>query len=195
MLLVLLGAISCKNPIRDNAGAATGEEKISDSAKTNYSFLSKDFIENYEYRIEEKKIILKNGSGTSEHDTYSIVEYATGDINNDRIKDLFVLIKNNSQGSGTFYYTNLFVGNSKEKLSFVEEKFIGDRIKPTYISIYQKDFKHPLTDLAIHPDDYGKFSLGYYIHGSDQSYSEDPKFYMTPTWKLINGVVERIAQE
>jgi len=188
VILTTILLISCNNK-------SSKTKESSESNKAIYSFLSKEFIENYTFRNETNRIELKNGKLKTKYENYSIVAFDVGDVNNDNVKDLFILLKNNTQGSGTFYFTNLFVGNLNEELEFIGEKFIGDRIKPNYITIYKANQKHPLTGINIHSDDYGTFSMGYYIHSSDQSFSEEPKLFITPEWKLINGKMMRINQE
>lgn len=186
VILITILLISCKNK-------SSKTKESTESNKAIYSFLSKEFIENYTYRNETNSIELKNGKLKTNYENYSIVAFDVGDVNKDNIKDLFILLKNNTQGSGTFYFTNLFVGNLNEELEFIGEKFIGDRINPNYISIYKKNQKHPLTGINIHPNDYGTFSLGYYMHSSDQPFSEEPRMFMTPEWKLVNGKMTRIT--
>jgi len=188
VILTTILLVSCNNK-------SSKTKENSESDKVTYSFLSKEFIENYTYRNGTNSIELKNGKLKTNYENYSIVSFDVGDVNKDNIKDLFILLKNNTQGSGTFYFTNLFVGNTDEELEFIEEKFIGDRIIPNYISIYKENQKHPLTGINIHPNDYGIFSLGYYMHSSDQPFSEEPKMFMTPEWKLISGKMTRINQQ
>jgi len=195
LLVLILGAvvlIFCMNETKDKSKPI---KEIIQINKSSSDFLSEKFIENYTYISDNEKIKLVDSNLKNEYGNYSIVEYSIGDINKDGIQDLFILLVNNSQGSGSFYFTNLFIGKASGELKFIEEKFIGDRIKANYIAIYQAKQKHPITNIDVNAKDYGVFSLGYYTYAKNQPFSEDPKIFMSPEWKMIDGKVERINQE
>lgn len=195
LLIIALCAFmlsSCMNKTKDNSK----REKETLELK-NYStdFLSEKFINNYTYINDNEKLKVVDGKLKKEYGNYSIIDYSIGDINKDGIQDLFIILMNKSQGSGSFYFTNLFIGNAIGELEFIEENFIGDRIKFNYITIYQAKQKHPITNIYVNVNDYGVFSLGYYTYAKNQPFSEEPKLFMSPEWKMNNGKVERLNQE
>jgi len=190
-ILTVLLLNSCKNKSEKTKNSSKQNKEVLESKKTSHLFLDKKFIENHTYQIENEKISLKDGK----FKRYSIINYNIGDVNKDGIEDLFILLYHNSQGSGSFYYTNLFIGKSNDELEFIEEKFIGDRINPIYITINQANQKHPHTNAEIDPSDFGTFSVGYYTYTDNQSFSEKPKLFIAPEWKMINGKVVKIKSK
>lgn len=195
LLVLILGAvvlIFCMNETKDKSKS---EKETLELKNSSVDFLSEKYIKNYTYLNDNEKLKLLGGKLKNEYENYSIVDYSIGDINKDGIQDLFILLVNNSQGSGSFYFTNLFIGKASGELEFIEENFIGDRIKFNYITIYQAKQKHPITNIDVNAKDYGVFSLGYYTYAINQPFSNEPKLFMSPEWKMINGKVERMNQE
>jgi hypothetical protein len=186
LTLLIITLISCKEKTK---------QQVEKKNKPINTFLTEKFIKNSTYQSDNIKFKLKGGKIKKDNDNYSIVDYATGDVNNDGINDLFILLKNNSQGSGVFYFTNLLIGNANGKLEFIEEQFIDDRIKPSYIVIYKENQEHPLTGEYIKPSDIGKISLGYYTRSKEQSFSDEPKLLITSKWKYIDKKLVRIEME
>lgn len=144
------------------------------------------------YQVEESKIEFKDDSFENENGKFQLLMSDKGDLNNDGINDMVSLIQLQSSGSGTFYYLNVHIGEDNENFTFLDQKFIGDRIKPDFLTIYKKGSFSNITGTAIHPDDYGQIAFGYYTHGKDQPFSEAPKLYLTPKWRLENDKLQAV---
>jgi hypothetical protein len=46
-----------------------------------------------------------------------------------------------------------------------------------------------LSGIPIHPDDHGQLVVGYYVHGRDEAYAENPTVYLTRHWKIDDGML------
>jgi hypothetical protein len=134
------------------------------------------------YLIEGNAVELDGGILESEDGAISLLTSMSGDLDGDAASDQAAILVNNSRGSGVFYYLNVLLNDGNGVLEPAGEAFLGDRIKLDIMEIYEAGFNSRLADIPIHPDDHRLLVVGYYLHGPDQAYSEDPGIYVTRRW-------------
>ena len=139
------------------------------------------------YRISAKSIVLENTESQTKDGVVSLHAKASGDLNNDQCDDFAAVLRQNSQGSGVFYYLNVFLGDCNGQWQFLQEAFLGDRIKIDFIDIYGEGSVSLVTGVAIHSNDYGQVSVGYFLHRKDQPFAEPPALFITRQWKVEAG--------
>ena len=139
------------------------------------------------YLIEGKAFELEEGVFDGGDGTISLLASTTGDLNGDTADDQAAILVHNSRGSGVFYYLNVFLSDGDGGLNAAQETFLGDRIRFDFMEIYGAGSVSRVTDIAIHPDDYGQLVIGFYAHGSDQAYAEKPEIYITRHLKIDDG--------
>ena len=67
------------------------------------------------------------------------------------------------------------------------EKFSWKRMKSIFLDIYAEGSVSQLTDVPIHPDDYGQLVVAYATHTVEQSFAEEPGNYLTRHFKVQDG--------
>lgn len=122
-----------------------------------------------------------------ENGIVSLLESATGDLNNDGRDDRGIVLRERSRGTGVFYFLNVFLDDGNGGWQFVGEEFLGDRIKFDFIDIYGEGSVSQLTGVPIHPDDYGQLVVAYATHTIEQSFVEEPGNYLTRHFKVQDG--------
>ena len=81
----------------------------------------------------------------------------------------------------------MFLNDGNEAYRLAGEDFLGDRIKFDFMAIYEEGSVSTLTGFPIHPADYGQLVVGYYFHGPEQAFAEDPAIFLTRHWKINDG--------
>ena len=122
-----------------------------------------------------------------ENSTTWMMKNAAGDLNGDGQDDHAAVLSQNTGGTGVFYYLNVFLNDGKDGWQFVGEEFLGDRIKFDFLDIYAEGSVSQLTDVPIHPDDYGQLVVAYATHTVEQSFAEEPGNYLTRHFKVQDG--------
>jgi hypothetical protein len=136
------------------------------------------------YSIGGNQVQLEDGFFEGEDGTVSLLTAISGDLNGDAVDDHAAILVLDSRGSGVFYYLNVLLNDGNGKLGKAREALLGDRIKFDFMDIYGTESVSRLTGVPIHPEDYGKLVVGYYIQGDDQAYADDPGLYITRHWKI-----------
>jgi hypothetical protein len=139
------------------------------------------------YSIEGKTLELEGGTLAGEDGTVSPLTSTWGDLDGDAAGDQAAILVHSSRGSGVFYYLNVLLDDGKGGLRLAGEAFLGDRIKFDFMDIYGAGSVSRLSGIPIHPDDHGQLVVGYYVHGRDQAYAENPTVYLTRHWKIDEG--------
>ena len=139
------------------------------------------------YSIEGNAVEFEGGIFDGEDGTVSLQTTTSGDLNGDTAGDQAAILVHNSRGSGVFYYLNVLLNDGNGALRVAGEVFLGDRIKFDFMEIYGEGSLARGTDAPIHPDDHGQLVVGFYIHGSEQAYAENPEIYVTRHWKIGDG--------
>jgi hypothetical protein len=139
------------------------------------------------YSIEGKTLELEGGTLAGEDGTVSLLTSTRGDLDGDAAGDQAAILVHSSRGSGVFYYLNVLLDDGKGGLRLAGEAFLGDRIKFDFMDIYGAGSVSRLSGIPIHPDDHGQLVVGYYVHGRDQAYAENPTVYLTRHWKIDEG--------
>ena len=139
------------------------------------------------YSIEGNQVQLEGGFFEGEDGTVSLLTAISGDLDGDAADDQAAILVLDSRGSGAFYYLNVLLNDGNGTLGQAREVFLGDRIKFDFMDIYGAESVSRLTGVPIHPEDYGKLVVGYYIQGDDQAYADDPGLYLTRHWKIESG--------
>jgi len=139
------------------------------------------------YSIDGGAVELESGTLEGGGSKVSFLTSTSGDMDGDGSSDLAVVLVHDSPGSGVFYYLNVFLNDGNEAYRLAGEDFLGDRIKFDYSQIYQEGSVSTLTGVSIHPSDYGQLVVGYYFHGPDQAFAEDPSVFLTRHWKVQDG--------
>ncbi len=139
------------------------------------------------YSIDGSAVELESGTLEGEGGNVSFLTSTSGDMDGDGSSDLAVILVHDSPGSGVFYYLNVFLNDGNEAYGLAGEDFLGDRIKFDLSQIYQEGSVSSLTGVPIHPDDYGQLVVGYYFHGPEQAFAEDPSVFLTRHWKVQDG--------
>jgi len=139
------------------------------------------------YSVEGNALVLEGGTYEGEDGTVSLLTSSSGDLNGDSIDDEAAVLVHNSRGSGVFYYLNVLLNDGSGTRKLAGEAFLGDRIKFDFIDIYGPGSVSQLTDVPIHPNDYGQVIVAYYTYGPDQAFSENPELYLTRHWKIQDG--------
>lgn len=146
---------------------------------------------NFTYSINETEVILTDGASkivTEESpeiiitSTTKLEKFFYGDLNNDDIDDLVVILSQDTGGSGIFFYLNAFI-NVNGKFVFNGENYLGDRIKIDDLSIYGKNHI-----------DAGIILVALNVYSQEQSFSEEPAFYITRNYKIDNEELIFIPQ-
>jgi len=139
------------------------------------------------FTIEGKTVRLVDNVFADEDGTVSLMDSTRGDVDNDGHDDLVAVLVLDSKGSGVFYYLNVLLSSGAGDWQSAGEEFLGDRIDFDFVTIYAEGSTAPGTDVPIHPDDYGLIVVGFTAHGTDQSFAEQPKLYITREWRVIDG--------
>ncbi len=139
------------------------------------------------YSIEGNAVELDGGILESEDGAVSLLTTTSGDLDGDAAGDQAAVLVQNSRGSGVFFYLNVLINDGNGAMGLAGEAFLGDRIKLDFMDIYGAGSVSRLTGIPIHPDDYGQLVVGYYFHGPDQAYAEDPGIYVTRHWRINDG--------
>jgi hypothetical protein len=121
----------------------------------------------------------------------SLLASVRGDLNDDGLEDLAAILVHDSDGTGVFYYLNVFVGAENRGWRLIGEKFLGDRVKFDMLDIYSDQSVSSITGVKIHPDDYGMLFVAYFTHTVEQSFVEEPALYITKHWRVLD---ERLVQ-
>ncbi len=116
--------------------------------------------------------------------TASLHASVGGDLNQDGRDDRAVILTLDSSGSGVFYHLNVFLDDGAGGWRLGGEEFLGDRIKFDFLDIYAEGSVSAITGVPIHPDDYGQLVVAFFVHSSDQSFSDEPSLYLTRHWRL-----------
>ncbi len=139
------------------------------------------------FTIDGAAVPLEDGSYRGENGTVSLAASVTGDLNDDGRDDLAAVLVLDSRGSGVFYYLNVFLDDGQGGWRFAGEEFLGDRIRYDFMSIYGEGSKSQLTGVAIHPDDFGKLVMAFYIHGREQAFADEPSVFIARHWAVVDG--------
>ena len=115
-----------------------------------------------------------------------------GDLNDDGREDLAAVLVSNSDGSGVFYHLNVFTANGDGGWRFVGEELLGDRVRFDFLDIYGEGSVSSVTDVPIHPDDYGMLVAAYYTRSGEQSFADEPELYITKHWRVADGALVQI---
>jgi hypothetical protein len=174
VLLALLG-VGCSSSVPDDLSADTAPSREESAVTAQGTAVYT--INGSAVRIEEP--------GTD--GTVSLLASVMGDLNEDGRDDRGVLLRLNSNGSGVFYYLNVFLDEGDDGWRFVGEDFLGDRINFDFMDIYREGSVSSVTGVPIHPNDYGQLVVAYYVHSTEQPFSEEPKFYLTRHWRIDDG--------
>ena len=137
---------------------------------------------NFTYDIEGEKIVLKDGTSTSDIvpgsaeklETTVFDKPAVGDLNGDGKNDSAILLVQDSGGSGLFYYL-VAVYNDVGVVKNTNSIFIGDRIEP--VSIVIKN---------------GKVELSYVDRNVNDPMTADPTVHITKYFEIKNGVLGEV---
>lgn len=139
------------------------------------------------YSIYGSAVELESGTLEGEGGEVSFLTSTPGDMDGDGSSDLAVVLVHDSPGSGVFYYLNVFLNDGNEAYRLAGEDFLGDRIRVDFSQIYKVGSVSSLTGVPILPSDYGQLVVGYYFHGPEQAFAEDPSAFLTRHWKVQGG--------
>jgi len=143
------------------------------------------------YVLEESPVVL--GVNTIDGQAQLLMS-AEGDLNGDGQLDYVALLQLNSQGTGVFYYLNVFVRDDSSRLKFVTETFLGDRIDIVALEVYGPQSVSSVSGVAIAEDDYGQILVAYRQHGATQSMSEKPRVFLTKHFLLSDENLVLVEQ-
>jgi len=136
------------------------------------------------YTIDGERVQLGESSADG---NVSLLALVSGDLNEDGRDDRAAIVVLNSVGSGVFYHLNVFLDDGKSGWRFVGEEFLGDRIRFDFLDIYAEGAVSSITGAPIHPDDYGRLVVAFFVRSSRQSLAEEPNLYITKHWKVEDG--------
>jgi len=136
------------------------------------------------YSVEGNQVQLEDGLFEGEDGSVSLLNPISGDLDGDAADDQAAILVLDSRGSGVFYYLNVLLNDGNGTLGQPKEVFLGDRIKFDFMDIYGAESVSRITGVPIHPENYGKLVVAYYIHGDEQAYTESPGIYITRHWKI-----------
>jgi len=146
---------------------------------------------NASYVIEGKTVQLESGAFRDEEGEVSLFASKRGDMDADGDADLLAILRRESPGTGIFYYLNVLMDDGAT-WNPAGSEFLGDRIRFDFADIYGEGSVSPVTGVEIHADDYGQAVVAFYQHDGEQSFAEEPMFYITRHWRVSDGRLQII---
>lgn len=122
----------------------------------------------------------------------SLLATVRGDLNGDGNEDLAAIVVNDSDGSGVFFYLNVFVGDENGGWRLIGEELLGDRVKLDMLDIYSDG---SLSSVSIPPRDDGLLVVAYFVHADEQSFVEEPARYITKYWRVADEMLIQIEDD
>lgn len=131
------------------------------------------------YQIEGHQLQLQVGDNHPlEHGQITLLEQHQIDLNGDSQPESVGVLLMQTGGSGSFYY----VAASGADGSPLGSALLGDRIKLDGVKSFNSDHV-----------DAGTFYVSYYIHGAKQAFAEQPKFYLSKQFGLVDGKLTHLS--